>query len=156
MKKAQIQMGETIAVIFVFIILVMFGFIFYGFVAKSGAETKQQELVQLDAIKKAQVISFLPELQCSEDNDVTENCVDLYRIKVAQETITAHTSYYYDDFGFSKITIQEIYPRGELYVLYDREKPNFKNLKAQQAPVQIFDPFTRTYGFGVMNIGVYT
>src|SRR3989338_11111792 len=95
-KKAQIQMGETIGVVFVFMILVTLGFIFYGFVAKTGAQEKQQENVQLDAVKKAQIISSLPELQCSEDNDVTENCVDYYRLTVANSTIMGNAAFYYD------------------------------------------------------------
>ena len=149
-------MGETIGVVFVFMILVVLGFIFYGFVARTGAENKQQENVQLDAVKKVQVISSLPELQCSEDNDVTENCIDYYRLKAASGIITDNVAFYYDLFGFSKIMVKEYYPAAESVTLYNKEKIGFKDIKTTFVPIQLYDAVAKDYRFAVMEIGVYT
>ena len=66
MKKSQIQIGETIAVLFVFFLLVVIGFIFYVGVIKDSIVSEKDELSQLKSIEIAQKVLYLPELQCSE------------------------------------------------------------------------------------------
>ena len=81
-RKAQIQMGESVAILFIFFILVVFGFVFYMNVMRGSAKVQMEENIQLKAIGIAQKASFLPELQCSEENVRVENCIDL--LKYAQ------------------------------------------------------------------------
>ncbi len=64
-RKSQIQMGETIGILFVFFILVVFGFVFYMNVMKGSSKVEMEENIQLKTIGIAQRASFLPELQCS-------------------------------------------------------------------------------------------
>ncbi|MFC1723967.1 hypothetical protein ACFL0V_07565, partial [Nanoarchaeota archaeon] len=79
-RKAQIKMGETIAILFIFFILLVVGAVFYMNIARSSMKKDIQESYDLKAIELAQVISFLPEVQCTESNVVRASCFDLYKI----------------------------------------------------------------------------
>src|SRR3989344_5805663 len=100
-KKSQIHMLETIAVLAIFFILVVLGFVFYVKMFKSGSEGEKEETMQLTAIKIAQRASALPELQCSENNIARANCLDLLKIESTKEKIMENEIYYYDLLSFS-------------------------------------------------------
>ena len=97
-KKSQIQIGETIAVLFVFFILIIIGFIFYVKVIKSNIQSESEELSQLKSVGIAQRIMFLPELQCSEDNIIIDNSIDMLKLESAQNIMKENELYYYDLF----------------------------------------------------------
>ena len=96
MKKAQIQIMETIAVIFVFFILVMIGFMFYARIAKTNIQSEIESISELKSIEIAQRVMFLPELQCSE-GVVSEikNCFDILKLKAANDIITRNENEFY-------------------------------------------------------------
>ena len=67
LKRAQIQIGETVAVLAVFFILIVIAFLFYARVIKSNANTEADEAFQLTSVAISQRVMFLPEIQCSKD-----------------------------------------------------------------------------------------
>ena len=73
-KKAQIQMMETIAVLLIFFVILIIGFIFYIRTAGFGQAQKVTKDQELQSIRVSQAISFLPELQCSSKNIIKDNC----------------------------------------------------------------------------------
>ena len=83
-RKSQIHMLETIAVLAVFFILVILGFVFYTKMYKSGVEEEKEETIELSAVKIAQRAATLPELQCSENDVVRDNCVDRLKLYAAE------------------------------------------------------------------------
>ncbi len=151
-RKSQIQIGETIAVLFVFFILIIIGFIFYVKVIKGNIESETEELSQLRSIGIVQRIMFLPEVQCSEDNIITENCIDVLKVQAAQDIMKANELYYYDLLEFSNVTISQIYPSEAKWSLYSRKTSDFKSKFVTNAPVSLYDPTTRKHGFGVLTI----
>jgi len=157
-KKAQIQMMETIAVLLIFFILIVLGIIFYGRVMKGNLEQEKEEQLQLQAIKVAQRASFLPELQCSQDNIVSENCIDLLKLNAAAIVMDkqANEIFYYDRFLFSKITVNEIYPDARQWTLYDRPLSDFTSKIITNVPISLYEPVEDSYKFGVMNIEYYS
>ena len=86
-RKSQLHTLETIAVLAVFFILVILGFVFYAKVIKGNVEEEQEEIMQLESVEIAQRASTMPELQCSENNIVKGNCVDMLKLDAAESII---------------------------------------------------------------------
>lgn len=152
MKKSQIQIGETIAVLFVFFILVIIGFIFYASVIKSNIESEKDELSQLRSIGVAQRAMFLPELQCSENNIVIDNCIDMLKLESAQNIMKENEIYYYDLLEFSDVSVSQIYPEESKWGIYSRKIEGFKNKFVTNVPISLYDPATRKHRFAVLTI----
>ena len=151
-KKSQIQIGETIAVLFVFFILIIIGFIFYVKVIKSNIQSESEELSQLKSVGIAQRIMFLPELQCSEDNIIIDNCIDILKLEFAKDIMKNNVIYYYDLLEFSDISISQIYPTQREWNIYSRKTEGFANKFVTNVPISLYDPTARKYGFGVLTI----
>jgi hypothetical protein len=162
MKKAQIMSMETIAVLLVFFIILMFVFIFY-FSYRSGAlEEKQQELYSQQAAEIAMQVANLPELECSGAGiELGVDCFDRLKIEALEElmrdSIELRAGVYQEKFGNTKIQIKEIYNSGQLYdvvyTLYDREPENKKDEFVFQTLISINDP-TVDVPIGVRSIGI--
>ena len=154
-KNAQIQMMETIAVLFIFFILVVMGFVFYAKILKGNLELQKEESVQLNAIEVAQRASSLPELQCSEDNIVSDNCIDILKLEAASGIIQQNDVYYYDRLLFSKITVNEIYPDDNEWTLYSRPLEDFSNKITTSIPISLFNPTKNKNAFGIMTVELF-
>ncbi|MBI3027315.1 hypothetical protein HYY70_04315 [Candidatus Woesearchaeota archaeon] len=151
-KKSQIQIGETIAVLFVFFILVTIGFIFYAKVIKGNIELEKDELSQLRSVGVAQRVMFMPEVQCSEDNVIIDNCIDILKLEAAKSLISEKELYYYDLLEFSDIKILQIYPEEAEWEIYSRKIDNFRNKFLTNVPISLYNPATRKHSFGVLAI----
>ena len=150
-KKSQIQSMETIAIVFVFFIFVFIGIMFYMNVARSNISERIDEYKELSKIQVVQVVSSLPELQCSQDNIVEPNCLDWMKVEEATDIVT--DADYFDLFGFSRITIKQVFPYTYEYVFYDRLKEDEDKL-ASYFPISLFDAKTQDYSFGVLVVEV--
>lgn len=158
MKKAQIQMMETIAVLFIFFILIVLGFVFYGNVLKGSVANQQEQAQQLQSIELAQRVSTLAELQCSDDNIVSDNCIDVLKLEAASRIITqpANEIYYYDRLLFSEVKVQEIYPEAtNEWILYSNPLEEFSSKIVSNIPISLRDPITKKHAFGVMVVELY-
>ncbi len=157
MKKAQIQIYETIAVIFIFFLLVAMGFIFYARIFKSNVDIETYESSQKRSIAVAQRLMFLPELQCSEDNIIKDNCVDILKLDAAQKVMKQNEVYYYDLLEYSIVNTTQIYPNSQpAQNLYSRSTQNFKNSFTTFIPVLLSDPMTKSNSFGIITIKTET
>ena len=173
MKKAQINLGESVAVIFVFFLLIVAGFIFYSKIEKVNISQIREELQDLSSIEVLQIISFLPELQCSRDNVPTYNCFDILKIKATTEVIADNRIHYFDIFRNSKIGIKQIYPEvdsdiyppdedGFSWIVYQSEPDEWTRKITTQVPISLYyatgeplediDPY---FAFGVMVIDIF-
>src|SRR3989344_9323910 len=153
MKKAQVQMMETIIVLFVFFILIAFGFVFYSRYQRSSILEQEEQLTQQGAIEIAQRASSLPELQCSEDNVVKENCIDKFKISALSSVASTNTIFYYDLFGFSTIKIEKIYPLPAVEsMIYNNRPTAFKDILSSRIPVSINNPLNNHRELGILTI----
>lgn len=155
-RKSQIQIGETIAVLFVFFILIVVGLIFYARVIKGNIEIEGEESSQLRSVGIAQRVMFLPEVQCSEDNNIIDNCIDTLKLESAQSLMRENEVYYYDLFEFGNISIAQIYPNEAKWSLYLRKADNPRNKIVTNVPVSLYNPVTRRHGFGVLTIETFS
>ena len=151
-------MFETIAVLIIFFVLIGFGLVFYSSIQGQGFQAKQEENFELKAIQTAQLVSFLPEIQCSSDGIITNDCFDILKIDALNYVNTGkiRDEYYFDTFGFSEITIDQIYPFPVVsWIIYQKPLDNYKTISSVKIPVSLYDAKKREYGFGVLNIDIY-
>jgi len=160
MKKAQIKMTENVAVLFVFFLLLAFGLIFYMGVMKSTSQKDQEKDFTLKAIRITQLITFLPEMQCSAENIVTDACFDIMKVESFSGLVKKNFLYYYDYFGFSNISVTEIYPNKRTWSIYENLPNDIenKNKLVTPVPISLYNATaggSKGYSFGVLKVTVY-
>lgn len=150
-------MGESVAILFIFFILLVFGFVFYMNIMRGSTKVEIEENIQLKAISAAQKASFLPELQCSEENVRTEDCIDTYKLDAASKLLEDNSIYYYDVFEFSNIEVKRIFPEPEkIWPIYNNELTDYKNRISTFIPISLFNATSKKYDFGILAVEVYT
>lgn len=155
-KKSQIQMIETISIILIFFILLLVGYTFYTNIFKGKVDIEKEETIQLKAIAIAQRVSFLPELQCSEENIVIDNCIDIYKLIAAADIIKNNEIFYYDKLEFSEIKIREIYPNSNEWDLYERPLTDYTSKISTNIPISLYNPTLKHYSFGIMEVNTFS
>jgi hypothetical protein len=165
-KKSQLHTMESIAVLGVFTILIVLGIFFYFKVFRSDSVQENDEKMQLTAVEIAQRASTMPELQCSENNVVRDNCVDKLKMDIVESgDILNKDITYFDTLGFSIITIDRIYPEDsinkdntKLWKIYSHFNPStdkYTQKSVTKIPISIFYPNENINAFGVMTVEVY-
>ena len=104
-KKGQARMNETIAIVFIFFVLILFGIMFFYQYQKVAIKEKNEELLGNRAMDTTLKTLFLPELICTKgEAEPEDNCFDLMKLRYAEKTFTAHlTDYYYEIFWVQSI-----------------------------------------------------
>src|SRR3989338_7505573 len=100
MKRGQIHLSETIAVLFIFFVLIVFGIIFYY-----------------------------------------QNHIE---------------DYYFDLFSYSPITVTQLYPEAQDFILYDKPKPESAKKESTHFVVSLRDDASGSYGYGFVTVEVYS
>lgn len=161
-RKGQIQTSETIAVLFIFFVLILFGIIFYYKYQQVAIRERGEELLSLRAMDTTLKVLFLPELMCSKgEAEPEDNCVDLLKVRHANETMQQHLEdYYFNLFSYSTISIHQLYPDERVYLIYDKPKLPFSRKESTFFVVSVRDD-TRggsnpQYGFGYVQVEVYS
>ena len=150
-------MGETIAIMFIFFLLLIVGLVFYVRISTTTTIREGGEQFERRAIEITQVISFLPEIQCTESNVVEPGCFDLFKLRGMANLVNTpgFYSFYARDFGKATIKIFEIYPNQDNFTVYDNNDGNYSEASDTNVPISIYDAESDTYEFGVMRITVY-
>ena len=168
-KKAQLQIQETILVIFIFIILIMFGLIFFY---KAQSLSIANDFREFE--NERQTIDFitlgdLPEFSCTA-NGIKESCIDVTKIYsfMSLSSSKEHAAYYFTKFGYKNITIYQVYPEKNpercsgnkisdcgVWEIYNRA-PRTKGTKIiRDSPVSIYFPEKDEYAVGILVVEAY-
>jgi hypothetical protein len=115
-KYGQAKMTETIAVLFIFFVLLMFGIVFFYKYQQVSFKEEEQKLLANRAMESTLTALFLPELQCTRgDAEAEDNCIDKLKLINFKDVVDSHLNdYYFSMFSFAKITVFEVYPRPRL------------------------------------------
>lgn len=157
-------MTETIAVLFIFFVLVLFGIVFYYKYQEVSFKEKQEEFLAMRAMDTTLKAILLPELVCSRtEAEPEDNCVDMQKLRMAGSVFKENTDkYYFHMFSYSQITVKELYPGNESWKLYDKPKEEWSKKEPTYFIVSLRDdlrglttgnPF---YGFGYIKVEVYS
>lgn len=161
MKKAQIRMFESIATMFVFFILLVFGFTFYSRMQEAKFYEKLDELNQLRIVELAERIKNLPELGCSSSAILQQDCFDIIKLEKIKDLIADNTEYYYDLILHGNVSVIEIYPESKTYSIYERQKEQEKEQGLAPVggkvmmPVALYDAPTKLTHFGILVVQSY-
>lgn len=160
-------MIETVMVLVVFFFLLAGGLVIYRSFSQRGDVRRSQEYLELRALRLAQVAASLPELQCSSDNIIEDNCVDVIKAKAMSEMIATNPTaslFYYDTFMAANISVKEAYPGDESFVIYSYKPENSTLSEVIILPITIYDPaagrgmclsLTGACNFGVIKVVAY-
>jgi ABC-type glycerol-3-phosphate transport system permease component len=151
-KKAQIQIMETIAIMLIFFVLVVIGFLFFLRTSTYKQAETVTKIQELESIRVSQTISFFPELQCSSKNIVQDNCFDRLKLNAFSDN-SFNKDTYYQFFYYSNITVTEYYPSKNTWNLYQKvaNGTSYKTF----VPILIYNPINRTNSFGVLTVQSY-
>lgn len=160
MKQAQMQMGENVAVLFIFFILLIISIVFYAGLTETKIDIKQGEAFAAKAIEIAQRISYMPEAQCSKDNVIDANCYDIHKLRALAEINKNGTNrvHYYNKFRYANITINQIFPGdGGSINIYNNPKEDYLEKSQIQIPASVCDYTVRPEKcfFSIMIVDVF-
>jgi len=166
MKKGQIEINETILVIFVFIVLVLIGLIAFNKFMLQGIEGIVEKNERARYVNMIATIPDMAELKCSSQATSIE-CLDTLKLLAFEK----QSREYINIFGEKRIIVEAVYPAtGSLksiectnmnypncgyWVLYEN-KPNLvKSEETISSPVSLYYPLSDIYGIGRLRITTY-
>jgi hypothetical protein len=165
-KKAQIKMTETIGVLVVFFILILFGFIFYAQYQKSAIREQQEAATVKRAVATSLKAFYLPEIRCTRGFDVAFTaCVDLDKTEIFSNNIGENYNYYSNIFGKAEIyIIKDVLSATENKIeIYNGAPEEFTKKIPIRFPVSVYD--TKRLGtcgdlpgvctFGILGVDIY-
>lgn len=174
LKKAQMQMFETIGVLFVFFLLLAFGLIFYAGFQKDNVSNLQSDKTELELVSIAQTIEALTELKCSEQTSITENCYDLLSIEIfsrymknTSPGLFLHVGspntriHYLSIFKNSNITVAVFnessgnFTNYPIYYNDERDEKNKIGRRTNYVPITIKDSRNDEFYFGILYLTVF-
>ena len=161
MKKGQVNLMETVAVLFIFFLLVTFGLFFYYSFQKGAIETQREEILMMRAMETTSYSLELPELYCSRAEAEAEgHCFEVGKLKHANDTINGNRDYYFDIFSYAKIVVHQVYPEPKEYPIYDYVPSTWTRREPTFFVVVLKDDFVTQgggiYGLGYLEVEVYS
>ncbi|MBN2881585.1 hypothetical protein JXM83_06070 [Candidatus Woesearchaeota archaeon] len=172
-KKGQLETGQTMMILIVFFILIIFALIFFIRFQSSDQAVKQQELNEQEMVEKAQQVYSLGEFSCSYDNVLKYDCLDILKlISFKRKMLDSEDYLYYRKMlGDLKVEVQEIYPienginftgGNAVYDVFPSNslyKPLFRySQRSIQIPVVLYnasDTSVGAYYFGLLTVTSY-
>ena len=160
MRKAQIKMFESIAVMVVFAFLLVFGVNFYFTIQKTSVEREVSRANQLRVFSLAQKTAFLPELDCAIAGIQQEACIDTSKLNALQGLLSTDTSaqeLYFPVFGWSTVKVHQLFPVDNTFSvpLYDNPLPKSTQMNKVQTPILLYNATTGDNGFGYIEVTSY-
>jgi len=162
MKRAQIKSFETIAVLVVFFFLLVFGMSFYSRIQFSSFNKQRAQSADISVINTALKAAHLPELKCVLTGITKQNCVDILKVEqlellmVNPDSLTIQS--YFRLFQDAVVNITRLDETGipkSSHLIYNRPNLNSSNQPRIHAPVKIYDPVSKRYDFGYIEVTVY-
>ena len=99
-KLGQLEINETILVIFVFTILVFIGMIFLNRYMQASIEKEKQDYEKGKTLALLEAITNMPELRCSAQG-IERECLDSLKLLAFHENV----------FGLRKVSVVVAYPK---------------------------------------------
>ncbi len=116
-KRSQMKIGESVAVLAIFFLLLVIGIAFYSRIQGVSTGQNIQENNNMRAIKLVQNLVFMPELQCTIDNTRVDDCIDVEKFRAMKKVLNATLipPYYTETLAYSTIRLHKLYPDTKVY-----------------------------------------
>jgi len=152
-------MNETILIIFIFFMILLFSLLFVSKIQNVSLQRKKISMQNLEIIEVSKLLKGIPELSCSLDNVLSDNCYDVYKVEAFSELANAKKNYFmntplantnitlyqYDPFHNQEVRSWQIY----------YSPLNDSDIRKVWFPISIYDPVTRTNSFGIVELWYY-
>lgn len=160
-RKAQMQGGETIAVVVIVVILIMIGVSFGVNRQITDIEQEGKKLDYQKAIQVALKAADMQELKCSSANSIGNTCLDKYKVRSMGQVIKDNPEaylYYQGIFENTEIKIEVLHPPStkKNYTIYNFNDTINKTRVATYIPVIVQDPINNIKSFAVMEVATYS
>ena len=167
----QIHLNETFLVLFLVVILLFLGIIFYGKFLTKTIEGRAEVLSERESTLFLARFTSLAEVRCSQ-----EACLDTGKFLPFQALAEGrYQAFYRGLFGYQKITVEQLYPAAvtqtlctpSLYqhgdypttcsrwLLYAYQPASLKGTQKLSSIVSLYYPETDTYSIGRVTLEVY-
>lgn len=171
-KKAQMETAQTMMILIVFFVLLIFSLVFFIQFKQRQSGVEQKAYNDQEMVEKAQEVYSLSELGCSYDNTLKYDCLDILKIEAFRDRLFNFGNdylYYRKRLGNIKIEVEEIYPRRsgvnftKENAIFDAFPPNNQpSYRYAENPIQIpvvlynaTDSTIGSYYFGVLTVTSY-
>ncbi len=159
-KKAQLQIMEnTFVLLIIFIIFIVVFFVIL-IVNKAQSGYRMSEIEESELIKKSQILNFLPEMQCSDNNNLDPDCYDIMKVEAFMDYVDNNPEYYQRMLGHIRIGIEQFNPSTnnveKEWEVYDFPNDDLKGERAIKFPVLLRDVTDDSDYFGIIHLWVYT
>lgn len=148
------KLGETIVILVIFALLVVFGVVFYAKYQFWAMDEKMDENADLLAIKIVQKLQFLPEIQCTVQGTQEYNCVDLLKLKAVAGLPPDMKRIYSSMFPRTSLSVVQVYPETRSWSINEADAPGRRHFFP--VPVALYNASAKQYYFGYLNITVTT
>ncbi len=163
LKKAQLQVQETILVVFVFILILIIG---AGLFIRYQGQSIQEENKAYQREQFNLIITTLPqlaELKCSQLEE-KKACLDTYQLtafsildknlfkELGLKTITVSTTY---PTANSKLCTSKTLDDCGVWQLYSKKPPSIQSTIKAVTPISLYNPITQEYSIGILTVEAY-
>ncbi len=167
-KSGQLQIQETIMVVFIFVIIIIIGMsVFFKFQENSiKQELRSFKIEQLsnNILTMADTSEFV-----YTKNGIKQDSIDTSKLMALKSLIKRNNKYYFNNYGYMNITIYEVYPIIKnkeckevldlndcgVWKIYEKIPIELESRLIKKTPVSIYNLRTRDYSVGMMIIEVY-
>ena len=161
MRKAQLQIMENTFILIIVFLILSIALIYVMVMRNAEQKDKLSEFKDIELIKKSQILNFLPEMQCSDNNNLDPDCYDILKMVAFRDYLEQDKLYYRSLLGNIKIRVvrydpsPEVNSQNEEWVICDFEKPESNGYREIQYPVLLKDVIANSNYFGIIYLGVY-
>jgi len=153
-------MTETIAVMFIFFILLSLGIIFYAKYSQGQARIAEYKQFGQKAMDMTLQAVFLPELICTNaEAETGSNCIDLQKLQYLNSVKGLSVEEYFSLFSYSYIWVEQLSPNEIEYTIYNNTKPEYHEVIPSFFVVTLKDYLGTgsglSYRYGVLHVEVY-
>ena len=168
-SKGQVELNETLLVLFFIVIIIIIGVIVYFRVFQEKVKEKGEELGEQEASVLLASITSIGEISCSN-----EDCVDTSKLIPFSNLARTKIDYYKNIFGYKKITLYNKYPATtellcdsraynsleypencNYWVIYENNLQPGKKGVIISSPISLYYPEINEYRIGILEIEVY-
>ncbi len=161
-KKAQLEIGEKVIVMFFFFALLIFGLVFYMRIQGVNLARQKDYQNELKAAEIAVRAAFFLPVQCSAKG--AQNlalCYDYLKLKNISSITNSSQDYFRTIFARSEIVVRDVYPHNSSqWVVYNNTPVNIDDYTqhAYQLPLPILvsNETVERYWFGQLDVRVFS